>query len=73
MKFAVYLRDKRCLSKSGSIDYEPMPSSRDDEYLAAHRFDTFEEAHAAAVKLAQLCLEKAPTQRPLFTESEGAA
>ena len=27
--------------------HEPQPSSRTDEYMAAHRFDTFEEAHAA--------------------------
>lgn len=28
-----------CLSKSGEWDHEPLPSSREDDWLAEHRFD----------------------------------
>ena len=34
----------RCLNKSGEWEYEPMPSSRDDEFYARCRFDSFEDA-----------------------------
>lgn len=37
----------RCLNKSGGWEWEPMPSSRDDEFLARCRFDTAAEAIAA--------------------------
>jgi len=43
-------RNGDCLNKSGEWEYEPMPSSRDDEFLARCRFDTAEEAIAAAMK-----------------------
>lgn len=36
-----------CLNKQGDWEYEPMPSSRDDEFLARCRFDTPEQAFAA--------------------------
>lgn len=36
-----------CLNKSGEWEWEPMPSSRDDDFLARCRFDTAEEAIAA--------------------------
>lgn len=36
-QFAV-LRHGRCLAADGSWDYEPQPSSRTDEWIAAHRF-----------------------------------
>lgn len=29
----------QCLSRDGEWDYEPLPSSREDDWLAAHRFD----------------------------------
>lgn len=29
----------RVLSSTGEWDYEPSPSNRDDDFLAAHRFD----------------------------------
>jgi hypothetical protein len=29
----------RCLDSEGRWDYEPQPSSREDEWLATHRFD----------------------------------
>lgn len=38
------------LSKSGKWDYEPTPSRRTDAWIKAHRFDTREEAFAAARK-----------------------
>ena len=34
------------LAKTGEWEYEPMPSNRDDEYLARCRFDTPQEALA---------------------------
>ena len=43
-------RNGDCLNKSGEWEYEPMPSSRDDEFLARCRFDSPEEAIAAAMK-----------------------
>jgi hypothetical protein len=42
-----------CLNVDGdSWDYEPLPSSRSDEWLEAYRFDTFAEALAAAQEVA---------------------
>lgn len=41
----------RCLDADGGWDYEPLPSSREDDWLAAHRFD-LETALAIAVKAA---------------------
>jgi hypothetical protein len=37
-----------CLNHKGEMEYEPQPSSRSDEFLTRCRFDTFEEAVAAA-------------------------
>lgn len=36
--WAVRLRS-RCLSVDGTWDYEPLPSSREDDWLDRHRFD----------------------------------
>jgi hypothetical protein len=38
-KWAVLLRRMWCLSVEGEWDYEPQPSSREDDWLATHRFD----------------------------------
>lgn len=38
------------LNKDGVWEYEPMPSSRDDEFLDRCRFDTFEDAVKAALQ-----------------------
>lgn len=38
------------LGKDGEWAHEPIPSSRDEEFYAMYRFDTFEEAEAAALK-----------------------
>lgn len=40
----------RCLSKALTWDYEPMPSSREDEWLDEHRWDDSAEATLAAIK-----------------------
>lgn len=37
-----------CLNKAGEWEYEPLPSSRDDEFMARCRFNTAENAIAAA-------------------------
>lgn len=36
-----------CLNKDGQWEYEPMPSSRDDEFLARCRWPTVEAAYGA--------------------------
>jgi hypothetical protein len=33
------VRHKRCLNAAGEWDWEPLPSSRTDEWIADHRFD----------------------------------
>jgi hypothetical protein len=33
-----------CLSKDGEWEHEPMPSSRDDEFLRRCRFDSWQQA-----------------------------
>src|SRR5690606_19883168 len=45
-KWAIYNRGS-VLSKDGTWEYEPLPSSRDDEFLARCRFDSPQEALAA--------------------------
>lgn len=46
-KWAVYRGQTFRLSKvSGQFDYEPIPSSRDDEYIKEHSFNTPEAAAA---------------------------
>lgn len=51
-KWAVY-RNGSVLSKQGHWIYEPLPSSRDDEFLRQCRFDTPEEALDALARLEQ--------------------
>ena len=45
-------RDMDCLALDGTWSYEPMPSSRTEEWLARHRF-TSAEAAASAIPLPQ--------------------
>lgn len=40
-----------CLGADGEWDYEPRPSSRDDEWLASHRFD-YDTAYRKAIEVA---------------------
>ena len=42
-------RSGECLNKSGEWEWEPQPSSRDDDFLARCRFATHQEAIAAAL------------------------
>jgi hypothetical protein len=49
-RWAVRLRSS-CLSVDGDWDYEPLPSSREDEWLDRHRFD-LETALRLAVEAA---------------------
>ncbi len=39
-----------CMSKTGEWDWEPMPSSRTNEFWDNFRFDTFQEAWDAAMR-----------------------
>lgn len=48
VKWAVRYRGV-CLNKQGTWEWEPMPSSRDDEFLARCRFDLAQEAIGAAL------------------------
>jgi hypothetical protein len=41
------IRGSECLNHAGEWEYEPLPSSRDEEYLARCRFATADEAIAA--------------------------
>jgi hypothetical protein len=41
-------RNGNCLNKAGEFEWEPMPSHRDDGFLARCRFETAEVAIAAA-------------------------
>lgn len=43
------MRDGECLSKLGEWEWEPMPSSRDDEFLSRCRFEGVESAIQAAL------------------------
>ena len=47
--------DDNCLNKQGQWEWEPMPSSRDDEFLARCRFDSAEAAIEAALKEHNFC------------------
>lgn len=38
------MKSGSCLSSEGYFGYEPLPSSRNQEYLDSHRFKTLEEA-----------------------------
>jgi hypothetical protein len=51
VKWAVYIIPRLCLSKGGFWEYEPVPSNREDAWLAEHRFDTFADEWAAAEKV----------------------
>lgn len=42
-KWAIRWRSS-CLSHAGEWHYEPLPSSRTEEFLAAHRWDNVEDA-----------------------------
>lgn len=46
--FAIRDNCGRCLGKSGQWCHEPLPSSRDSEFYAEFRFQTFEDAYEAA-------------------------
>jgi hypothetical protein len=56
-RYAIYRSFGRALSHSGKWDYEPIPSSRDDEYLVTHRWETLDRAREAATLAAQEMLE----------------
>lgn len=40
-------RNSSCLARDGEWEYEPIPSSRDDEFYARCRFDSLADALAA--------------------------
>lgn len=46
--YAVY-RHRQCLSMTGDWDYEPLPSERDEAWIATHRF-SYDAALALAAR-----------------------
>ncbi|WP_337590028.1 dTMP kinase [Variovorax sp. JS1663] len=55
-KWAVRLHGD-CLNRTGEWEWEPMPSGRDDAFLARCRFDTDQEAIDAAVRAVAAMVE----------------
>lgn len=51
--------DGDCLNRQGEWEWEPMPSGRDEDFLARCRFDTAEEAIAAAAQAMATMAEEA--------------
>ena len=62
-KWAVRL-DGDCLSRTGEWEWEPMPSGRDDDFLARCRFDTDQEAIDAAARAVAAMVEAVPNDPP---------
>ncbi len=53
IRWGIYGGGDLALAKDGTWDYEPMPSSRTDEYLAAHRWASFDDAWVTAENAAK--------------------
>lgn len=68
-RFAV-LHHGRCLSKDGKWDFEPMPSSRTDEWIIGHRF-SLETALRLAKKQAPLIRINGHTVCDVLAHEEG--
>lgn len=49
-RFCVRNGSSLCLNKEGNWEFEPMPSSRDDDFYKRCRFDTWKDAWEAADK-----------------------
>lgn len=43
-------RSGSCMNNEGEWEFEPMPSSRDDEFMARCRYESAESAYAAWVR-----------------------
>jgi hypothetical protein len=65
----------RCLNKQGEWDWEPSPSSRDDDFYAKCRFESLEEAYTLALKAPRIVngydLNAKPTECSLSSHSVG--
>lgn len=44
------IKDSLCMSINGDWDFEPMPSSRTDDWLVGHRFHSAEAAYNAYLR-----------------------
>ncbi|WP_436291867.1 dTMP kinase [Variovorax sp. LjRoot178] len=62
-KWAVRLNGE-CLNRTGEWEWEPMPSGRDDAFLARCRFDTDQEAIDAAARAVAAMVETVPIDPP---------
>lgn len=52
------IRDGRyCFSKKGEWEFESMPSSRPEDWVETHRFDTLEEAAKVSKQAAQVKID----------------
>lgn len=63
-RWAVRIRGSRCLDINGRWDWEPIPSSREDDWLATHRFDQetalrLAKEQAPAVKVNGITVQQA--------------
>jgi len=56
-----------CLNKFDKWEWEPMPSSRDDDFLARCRFDSLEEAFAVLGVAAPATTRQCPKPRVITT------
>ena len=59
VRWAVMLRGY-ALNHAGDLEWEPLPSSRDDAYLERTRWETLDAAWEAAEALAARCLAEEP-------------
>ncbi len=51
IKWVVLLAGSTCLTKKAECLYEPMPSSRTEDFISQTRFDTKEEAFETLLKV----------------------
>jgi hypothetical protein len=64
-RWAVLQRGRKCLGADGEWDWESIPSEREDEWLATHRFDL-----ETALRLAREAAPKVKVNGRTFTEWE---
>lgn len=64
------LRHGRCLGRDGKWEYEPIPSNRENDWLAEHRFG-YDEALALAVEAAAVLKVNGRTVQDVSYELHG--
>jgi len=64
-------RHGQVLGSDGEWDYEPLPSSREDDWIATHRF-TYDRAHQLACEAATHVVVNGFTVADVLARSAGA-